>query len=405
MKNQLHIKSFKKSKLIDLLSKTGDKRRSHYLYLCSCYFSPESARALINEINNLIRISEAYIYIDRKSAVSLGGDYLTSFCNSFRNIDVKLYAIETEYLFHSKCYGLISFDENDDVYCGSLVIGSANLTGAGLTNRSGNIECLLDSQDNDLLQEFVEQTDEAHIVNIRDLEKFSSAEEYSFKYALLQEGLFIHKWNDNLGQYLSIRYKLNEKGKERIGDPTFEQAGFKIETATISKRYFIFHYEAPHLEDTENLTRNYGIETYLGYWFPHTTIENLLKEDEIEEFKNHLFNELERQTIEIKDKINQDLDFLKKEDIIEITETNPVDLFEKKVTDLKQNDLKLKRIFSKYELFYLPYDIRQKEEIEELFEEMIESCESRKRKNATMKAFLKSNSLFSIDTFREEMNQ
>ena len=93
------------------------------------------------------------------------------------------------------------------------------------------------------------------------------------------------------------------------------------------------------------------------------------------EFIRHFFIKRSLADIEIRlREINSNYDYYsipeetKKEDIIEITETNPVDLFEKKVTDLKQNDLKLKRIFSKYELFYLPYDIRQKEEIEELFQ-------------------------------------
>lgn len=403
MRNQLHIKSFKKSKLIDLLLRTADKRRYHYLYLTSCYFSPQSAKNLINDLNNSIRLSEVVVYIDRKTAVSLGRDYLTTFCNSFRNVDVKMYAIDTEYLFHSKAYALISYDEDDEISCGSLVIGSANLTGNGLTNRSGNIECLLHTSDIDLLQEFVEQIDSANVLKIQDIEKFSNAEEYNFKYALLQEGAFIHKWADNLGQYLAVRYKLNDKGKEKIGDPAFKQAGFNIETATISKKYFIFDYEPPHLENAENLTRNYGIETYLGYWLPSLALETLFDQGELEEFKNRLFGELDRQMEEIKHQITQDLEYLKEENIIEITDSDPVELFDRKAGELRSNDLKLKRIFSKYEIFYLPYDIRQKEKIEELFEEMIGLCEARKKRNATMKAFIDSISLSSLNVFRERI--
>ena len=183
----------------------------------------------------------------------------------------------------------------------------------------------------------------------------------TLKYALLQEGSFIHKWLDNLGQYLSTKYHLNEKGKGKVGDETFRRAGFNIETATISKRYFKFDYEPPHLEDTENLTKNYGIETYLGHWIPNAALETLFEQTALDEFKNNLKNEFELQIENIRANISQDLDYLRSEDIIQVTDSNPIDLFEKKMADLFENDLKLKRIFSKYEIFKLPYDINQKE--------------------------------------------
>jgi len=70
VKKILHIKSNKKNQLIELLSKTPDKRRNHILYLCSCYFSPESARGIINDLNDLFKLSEVVIYIDRKTALA-----------------------------------------------------------------------------------------------------------------------------------------------------------------------------------------------------------------------------------------------------------------------------------------------------------------------------------------------
>ena len=271
--NQINIKSYKKGKLLELLEKTQDKRRYHNLYLLSCYFSQDSARKLINDINDVVYLREVQIYIDRKTAVSIGEGDLYRFCESFEDVNVKLHAVDANCLFHSKAYALISFDENNKIYCGSLVIGSANLTGQGLTNRSGNIESLLDTQDRTMLSQFIKQIGSLRIIPIEDLEEYRNSQEYNFKYALLQEGAFIHKWMGNLGQYLSVRYQLNENGRRRIGDDSFRQAGFNIEAATISKMYFNFDYEPPHLEGSKNLTRNYGIETYLGYWMPTSAIE------------------------------------------------------------------------------------------------------------------------------------
>ena len=408
MGNQINIKSFKKRRLLELLQKTRDKRRYHYLYLLSCYFSQDAARVLINEINKLIRISEVLIYIDRKTAVSIGKDELRRFCNSFRNVDVKLYAVDANCLFHSKAYALISFDNDNDIYCGSLVVGSANLTGQGLVNRSGNIESLLDTQDIDILSQFVHQLDALSIVTIEDIEKFTDSQEYNFKYALLQEGVFIHKWTDNLGQYLSIRYQLNENGKSRIGDEAFKQAGFNVEAATISKRYFQFDYDPPHLEGTENLIKNYGIETYLGHWIPSSVFDTIFEDNEYEKFCNALKKQIYEQLDRITDKIKQDFDFLKAENLIQLSDVNPVESFQDKINDLLENDLKLKRIFSKYETFYLPYDLKQKEEIEELYYEMLVHSESRKRENITMKALLAAVSSTSLELFRniitESMN-
>ena len=53
----------------------------------------------------------------------------------------------------------------------------------------------------------------------------------------------------------------------------------------------------------------------------------------------------------------------------------------------------------------MPYNIQQKEEILELFDEMIDVAESRKRKNKTTRAFLKSYAAFSIEKFHEVLEE
>lgn len=80
-------------------------------------------------------------------------------------------------------------------------------------------------------------------------------------------------------------------------------------------------------------------------------------------------------------------------EIVEDNESNEnsniaVSNFNKKVEKLKTNPLKLKRIFSKYDIFELPYEITDKENIEELFAKMLEVVESKSRKNSSCRAFI-----------------
>lgn len=404
MENYLHIKSSKKQCLTEMLGRI-DKRRYHSLYLCSCYFSDDTARKLIAEIKAFVRINTVNIYIDRRAAIEYGGYKLKKFCDSFVDFEVSIYAVESSNLFHSKVYALVANDEYGDVLSGSIVLGSANLTGAGLTSRGGNFECFIDSQEAEILNEHLSQLKKLTALPPEKINKFSRKEEFSFKYALIQSGIFLHKWNDNLEQYLSIRYRLSENGKYRITDKSLKIAGFNIETATVSKRYFHFNYTPEHLDNTMNLTKNFGIETYLGYWLPYAVSESMFDTDELNTFKKNLLYEIERQKDEIEKNIQKDYEFLLHENLIEESEAHPSDSFKSKIESLINNELKLKRIYSKYELFYLPYNIQQKEEILELFDEMIDVAESRKRKNKTMRAFLKSYAAFSIEKFHEVLEE
>lgn len=397
---QFNIRNFKRSTLLDLLLTTPDKRRSHHIYLTSCYFTLKSARDLVNKISNTLKVSCFSIYIDRKTAVEIGKDELEYFTNSFKNTKVTLYAVETTTLFHSKAYAAISYDEEGDIYCGSLVVGSANLTGNGIIRRNGNIESMLETQEVEHLVEFINQLESLNSISIEEIEDFKKSDSFSFKYALLQEGVFIHKWSDNLSSNLSIRYHLNTYGKERLGDSAFSSAGFKIATATISKQYFKFDYQPSHLENTENLSRKYGIETYLGYWVPYDAAESLIDKEKFKKFKKKLKKQLQVEIKDIKQRIQRDYEVLFSEGIIYESEIDMAELFEIKANKLMNNDFKLMRIFNKYETFYLPFDINQKEEIEILFDEMLELVESRKIKNTSMKAFLEAINGTSLDKFR-----
>ena len=392
-----HVRGNKKSNLIDMLIKV-DKRRHYKLYINTCYFTPNAAKSIIMSLKDDVSIEEVYINIDRREAIKWGKNALEAFCQSFRLFPVYINAVETPALFHSKTYSLVNLDEDNYIISGSLVIGSANLTDMGVSLRSGNIESFIDTQDLEVVADHYNQMQKLNLIDLDSINDFSKSEEYSFKYALINEGYFYHKWSDNLGQYLAVRFKLSEEGKKQTKNETLEGIGFKIDTATISKQYFSFNDIVPrHLENTSNLFRDYGIETHLGYWIPKC-ISNSIDVDEFEQFSDKLFGKLESEIVNIKNQITSDFNFLLNKGLIEAIEDNEINEssniavsnFDKKVENLKTNPLKLKRIFSKYDIFELPYEITDKENIEELFAEMLVVVESKSRKNSSSRAFVTS---------------
>jgi len=404
MSDLININKGKKPKIVKLLTKGADKRFSHTLYLSSCYFSVDAAEKLIRDLQAQVNIKNVEIYIDRKTAINTGKQPLEDLCLNQKLPETSIFAVESTRLFHTKAYALISYAKDDSINKGSLVIGSANLTGAGLTDSSGNIESILDTQDTETLNEFITQLSKLNTIELDDLEAFNTQDSYNFKYALLSEGAFIHKWLDDLGRYLSTQYHLNENGKSRIGDSLFKDAGFNIETATISKRYFDFSYEPAHLENTKSLIRQFGIETYLGHWIPNSSLENLLNQEGIDKFSKKLRSEINKKLPDIKERIQNDLQLLKDSNLINEITRRPDEVFEEKVEALLTNRLRLQRIFSKYEIFELPFDLSQKDNIEELFDQMLSLCHSKERRNTTQKAFISGYSTHSLENFRSFLN-
>lgn len=83
--------------------------------------------------------------------------------------------------------------------------------------------------------------------------------------------------------------------------------------------------------------------------------------------------------------------------------SSPIEIFDKKIQDLRDNEFKIMRIFSKYEVFDLPYDVQEKDKIENLFDDIIALCESRKRRNAAMKGFLDAYQNANLDKLDDEL--
>ncbi|MHB1666488.1 restriction endonuclease PLD domain-containing protein [Thiomonas sp.] len=388
MSNKFNIKGNKSGKLIELLSKT-DKRKVHDLYLCSCYFSVDAIKSINQDIQKekSIKINNTYVYVDRRAALS-ARPYDIQKIKSWesKNSNFSLRVVDSSALFHTKAYALISCKE--DKPSGSLVIGSANLTGNGLTNgKLGNIESLLDTQDAEVISDFLSRIKSIKVIGIDELTKFTSSDSVSFAYALLRQGNFSHKWSDNIGQYLSVRHVLNKKGRSELSNSELINLGFNVDAASIGKRYFDFEYEPLHLKGLENLIRNFGIETYLGHWIPSSAIKTLFNDADYDKFCKKLSDYWIKEKLALITKINNDFDKLLQLEYVDKPENSPGDAFESKVNDLLDNEMKLYRAYAKFEFYNLPYDISQDDYILSLNEEIQDFIASRVKKNKAMKAY------------------
>jgi len=387
MTNKFNIKANKSAKLIELLRKT-DKRRIHDLYLCSCYFSAEAIKSIKQDVEKYVNVNNVYVYVDRRAALSARPEDIRKIKSlESKNSNFFFRVVDSSVLFHTKAYALISGDINN-ILSGSLVIGSANLTGNGLTNgKQGNIESLLDTQDATEIADFLKRIASTKIIKLDALERFASSDSVAFVYALLKQGHFSHKWSDNIGQYLSVRHSLNNKGKLELSNSELINLGFNVDAASIGKRYFDFEYEPLHLKGLENLIRNFGVETYLGHWIPSSTIKTLFSDSDYNNFSNKISKYWTKEKSKLINKVNDDFDKLFNLGYVDKRETSPGDAFEVKVNDLLNNEMKLYRAYAKFEFYNLPYDISQDDYILSLDEEIQDFIASRVKKNKAMKAY------------------
>lgn len=201
-----------------------DKRKRYSLHIATCYFNVESAIRLLDAVSRSnIKITKVSIYIDRKEAIRCGVTQLYDFTKNNRiSAETKIYAVRSEPLFHTKGYCLLS-DQNSrrrQTIEGKLLIGSANLSGNGLTEDSGNIESMLSTTDDKALIRFTDFFDaKSNLIPIDELMVFNLDDDLQcFKYAVLLSGWFSHKWSNNLDRYFRVRYMLNDQGRSQRTD-------------------------------------------------------------------------------------------------------------------------------------------------------------------------------------------
>lgn len=394
-------RSNKKSIILEGMSKC-DGRFHSTLVIHTCYldndFDHDKKHNALNDFIAIVRRERQYlkdirIYIDSRTAKK-NAHNLIKWRNSKRGIDISIYAVRCDKLFHSKAYALIAFDEDNQICSGGLVVGSGNLTNNGIGMQNGNIESFLKSNDLEEIESFWENTQKLDAVSIDEI-KYN---EVSIKEFVANEGYLLHIWNDEqtCKQYLSTKYELTDNYKERIQREQLDVSthGFKIDHASISKNYI-----APLKSNNsiKNWKTNYLVETYLGYWIPKAVFYKLTSNhnDEFDSFKEHFFEEVQSQLDDKKKTIIEEYSDLLNKQIIKPLNENDLDPFQKlqeKIDELRRNEIKLKRIYYRYSEFDFPYDSNNNElyleKVDEFYNDLMDTAKARFKKNKTITALL-----------------
>lgn len=395
------LRSNKKSSIFQEIS-ACDGRYHQSLIIHTCYLDKDlsAAKEFIAYVRSRVRyLEKVIIYADEKEVQKRYCD-IKDFFNRFRGIDIEFNVVICDRLFHSKVYALVAFD-NDVIVSGGLIVGSGNLTGNGVTSQSGNIESFLASNDIDDIREFWDRTQNLNCVSFNEW----TPRDENINEFIVNSGVFLHLWTDNdySNQKLLLKYDLTEDYKQKIKEDqsTLNKLNFDINANTISKRYFIL----PDSDvSTEGWKRNYLIETYLGYWIPKVVLKKLINktdDDGLEDFKEKIYKELNKQYEDVKSVIESDYNVLVQEKIIKKLvdnsgkERNPaVDIFEK-INDFCKNENAIARLYYKYNEFEFPYD-EQNDKYEEKIEEMIDCM------NDTVGSYKNSRKVFVA--YRDAMN-
>ena len=330
-----------------------DRRRSYYLSIATCYCTPQAVRDFVEAVQAEVNLVEMYLYVDRRTAISIGQEELADLENAYPGL-LSVYAVRAGRLFHTKGYCLAAYADDELVH-GRLAIGSANMTNAGLTEPHGNVESLAVHSDIATINGFLEFFDnEENLIGLDKLNDFLPDDTTDFQYALLNCGLFSHKWSVTLAAYFSARFRLNEEGRQRAQEG-IDTPGFQMETATIAKSYFDFDLQGWQPSD-RNLIRNFGIECFLGHWIPKSVFEGDEENNErFDQFRSALFEELESTMDSNCQKILQDCDSLIEEGIIDEPETDPAQSFRDRIASLRIDRDQLYRIWSGRHFFEFPY--------------------------------------------------
>ncbi len=297
-------------------------------------------------------------------------------------------ALDTSGLSHCKGYALYQ-RVNDRIEDGVVVITSANFTKSGFWGDK-NIEIGYVSNKKADLQkfEFLYNSIWNDYGAILDSELVIE-DETSLQFALLQGGVFLHKWEGSISQQIGLRYYLTDKAKtQRSIIEGIEGLGIEAED-TITHQILNLT-NLPKKALPKNFSRTFTIDTNWGRWCPSTFWEKIVPL--MGDFSNFQESFKESTTEDELDKALENVLStrikLMNEGIIKPIQPDSLTQWKRKILNLRDSKSKLERIFTGYSPSQMPFDISNTKEIAKLFNSLIESIELSTNKNVAMKKFI-----------------
>ena len=298
-----------------------------------------------------------------------------------------LYKRNFEYAFlassnltHGKGYAVLQKNAANEIIAGFTLVTSSNFTRPGFEGE--NVEIGQLSFSKKVVQEFEDifENLENKFGKTKIDKQIFEQEEYLFHYALLESGVFLHKWAGNLKQDLAISYNLTETAVKKIkqGVP-FDLAENSFSLGKKLMRKVLELETLPEKLVPKSFITSYTIETFWGRWCPKSAWEYLIATINPEEegkgeknfdkfykaFKKITSDEKLKEVVNAAIKIQNDL--ISNGHVKPVKEDHLKKWFEK-VEDIRdsEND-RLSRYFLGYEVSSLPYMIEQKKDVERLF--------------------------------------
>ena len=370
-----------------------NKLRKYDLYLISCYIDKQFPFDFIKSIVNTVNLKNINIYIDRNEVYRVGQKEIKKLLKRIK-ISISMRGLELNVnlccvkgypgIFHSKAYMLINYDSSNEIKDGAIVVGSANLSKKGLSNIKGNFETLIGLKSKSDLKKFTTAIEDLNSSNaLVDFDNISSFQditienEFSWQYSILKSGYFVHRWSNNLRNELSVKFYLSKQGQKTVQTDELKELGFSVETKTISKNYFKFSFPKVYLGNVKDFLKFHGLETYMGHWIPKAAL-TINDNDEFNSFKKKLEAELYEQKEDIKRRIFEDREKLLSLELILPSYQSKM-FTDKHIQNLLSNQLTLYRIYTKYHISEFSLDYSQTEEIDQIYEELISTLESKKK--------------------------
>lgn len=417
--NNDDCQSFEDTIINELTGLDGLWLHRHELFLITCYLDFVPLRRLIKNIKKLLKLSKVNLLFNftdiyrnrRPDDASNELMKISQWCEKQEPqiaFDWKTVKPVSGVLMHAKAYAILQRHGKNDLAAGRLFVTSANLTNPGFgyvkaeTKKSTNLELSYMSSTLSDIKSFVKlygDLRENYSCDIDPAVLRQSA--YNFKYALLSSGVFLHKWAISLSSQIAIRYFLTEIGKDKVIqiNPIIQDLGFELGADSLTLQPLLNKLDIPQRRLLpNNFISSYTIDTILGRWCPNSVwdiVEDVIDTDNnFEKFRKGFIEQTEPAklneiVVEIRDIEKQLLEnnYIhpdKDED------NDRAERWKEKITELRSNEDKLRRMFIDYESFQLPHDAGQRKDVLDLFESLWGTIDLKTAKNIVSKKVINS---------------
>lgn len=370
------------------------KQRRHELLILTCYVDLSLVQRYINDLLKVVRVTNVYLAFNYAEIYKKGPVFtskqLSTISENLQNkgVDFQWQSLASSNLVHGKGYALIQRSADASVLDGMVLTTSANFTGPGFNG--GNIEIGYLSTRKKDINSFENRYNYLWNHLGRDIgEAVFKQERYLFKFALLSSGIFLHKWMGSLSQQVGIKYELTTDAKKR-GTIAPELAALGFEAGNTFTRRILKLDALPKKEVPKSFINRYTIETYWGRWCPQEAWLTLSKSFEgADEFIQMFQAATEENVLQkvISEALIVQYELIDK-GLIKPVGENHIAKWASRIAELRSNTRKLERYFMGYEAHHMPYTIEQKNEVEELFENLEEVIGLSQARNTAKKKIL-----------------